>query len=187
MSNGAQAWCVFPRAKKHSPVLRLIYPFAKSLFLTLKKCCLRTEHQQVFQSRGKREALPKHNGFPFQKKKQKEPQLFQPASLSLPHQHKRSPCVCCKAAGTAMDVKPCLHSSQRICQMQTSSDPKFPSLPCSSWRSLRLEPLPAWHNPGSNCCFHAPFEGLEQVPQHRPLTREDMDLCRDLGWFLLQA
>lgn len=73
--------------------------------------------------------------------------------------------------------------------MQTSSDPKFPSRPCSSRRSLRLEPLPAWHNPGSNCCFHALFEGfwlwLEQVPQHRPLTREDMDLCRVLGWFLL--
>lgn len=137
--------------------------------------------------------LPQHNGFPFQrekkKTKQKELQLFQPVSLSLPKQHKQGPCDCCKAAGTAMGVQPRLQSSQRICQMQTSSDPKFPSLPCSSRRSLRLEPLPAWHNPGSNCFFHAPFEGVwlwpEQLPRHRPLAGQDMDLCCVLGCFLL--
>lgn len=73
--------------------------------------------------------------------------------------------------------------------MQTSSNLKFPSLACSSRRSLRLELLPAWHNPGSNCSFHALFEGfwlwLEQLPQHGPLARENMDLCCVLGWFLL--
>lgn len=69
--------------------------------------------------------------------------------------------------------------------MQTSSNPKFPSLPCSSQRSLRLEPLPAWHNPSSHCCFHAPFETPEQLPRHGPLAGEDMDLCRVPGWFLL--
>lgn len=134
--------------------------------------------------------LPQHNGFPFQKKKnQKEPQLFQPAFLRLPSRHKQSHVTAAKLQGQPRMCSRVSSSSPRICPVQTSSDPKFPSLPCSSRTSLRLEPLPAWHDPGSNCCFHAPFEAfqlwMEQLPRHGPLAGEDTDFCCVPGWFLL--
>lgn len=46
---------------------------------------------------------------------------------------------------------------KRFTKCKGVSDPKSPSLPCSSRRLPRLEPLLAWHNPTSSSCFHAAF------------------------------
>lgn len=114
-------------------------------------------------------------GFPFRKKKKKKTLSFSNLLPKLYHPNtnkghvtaaKRSPLPFTCRPGHRLSNSQA--APKKCAKCKQASKPKSPSLPCSSQRLPRLEPLAAWHNPTSNSCFHVAFRSFSALARAAP-------------------